>query len=351
MRKILIVLCLVAVQSLMAQSPEPFKGGPGDGRAQGNIIQSSVDIWLGGDGDGNVKSNYTQASTNFWMGGAGDGFAKAGYLQQVTPFWLGGAGDGFAKSGFTQPTISYWLGGNGDGYASNNYMQPTTSFWLGGAGDGHADTGYVQQSTAFWLGGAGDGWASSYRPEGPLPVRFGAFTAEKKSESQALLKWNTLSETNSSHFEIERSTNAVNFTYIDRVNASGNSTSPKDYTYTDYKVLTGNNYYRLKQVDKDGKFVYTPTRMVMFNVITEARVRIFPNPASSYVMVEWPAGAATEKTVINMMDMKGNIVKQWKMPSGMNVQSRLSVQGLPKGTYIIHIIGEKSNNLQKLLIQ
>lgn len=347
----IIALSFGLAPCLMAQSPEPFKGGAGDGLARGNIIQNSTNFWRGGDGDGYGRANYVQTSTNFWMGGSGDGFAKAGYQQQVSPFWLGGAGDGFAKSGYTQPTISYWLGGNGDGYASNNYVQASASFWLGGFGDGHADTGYVQQSTSFWLGGEGDGWASSYRPEGPLPVRFGAFTAEKKSESQALLKWNTLSEINSSHFEIERSTNAVNFIIIDRVNAAGNSTAPKDYAFTDYKVLSGNNYYRLKQVDKDGKFIYTPTRMVMFNVVTEASIRVFPNPASTYIIIERSAGATNEKTVINMMDMKGNMIKQWKMPMGMNVQARLSVQGLPKGAYILHIIGDQRNSFQKILIQ
>ncbi len=322
--------CLAIQAYGISQSPELFKGGSGDGLALGNFVQNSVSFWRGSNGEGSARSSYAQLSTNFW---------------------LGATGDGFAKNGYTQPSISFWPGGLGDGYASNNYIQPSTSFWLGGNGDGHADSGYIQQSTSFWLGGAGDGWASSYRPEGPLPVTFGAFTAEKKTGSQALLKWNTLTETNSSHFEIERSTNAVNFTSIDRVNASGNSSSPKEYAYTDYKVLAGNNYYRLKQVDKDGKFVYTPTRVLMFNVITQAPIRIFPNPASSYIMVEWPSGASTEKTAINMMDMKGNLVKQWKMPSGMNVQSKLSVQGLPKGTYIIHIIGEKNNTIQKLLIQ
>ncbi len=314
----------------LAQTAEVFKGGAGDGYQKSSIVQQSATIWLGGNGDGFVHNTYTQASPSIYMGGDGDGFVRNTY---------------------TQSSPSIYNGGIGDGFAFTNYLQASEAIWLGGYGDGHADSNYVQSSVSFWLGGEGDGWASSYRPEGLLPVRFGTFTAEKKSEAQALLKWNTLSETNSSHFEIERSTNAVNFTYIDKVNAFGFSISPKNYSYTDYKVLSGNNYYRLRQVDKDGKFVYTPTRMVIFNVVTAASIRIFPNPASSYVMVEWPAGASAKKSVINMMDMKGNVVKQWKIPAGMNLQSKLSVQGLPKGTYIIHIIGEKSNSFQKLLIQ
>jgi hypothetical protein len=243
------------------------------------------------------------------------------------------------------------LGGNGDGYTSNNYIQPSTSFWLGGAGDGHADTGYVQQSGSFWLGGAGDGWASSYRPEGPLPVRFGTFTAEKQFESQVLLKWNTLTEINSSHFEIERSKDAVNYFNIDKVNATGNSNSPKNYIYVDFKVLSGNNYYRLKQVDTDGKFVYTPTRLVAFNSEVITSTRVFPNPASSYLIIEQSSASSAEKAVVNMVDLKGNMVKQWKMPLGMNPQSKISIQGLPKGIYILHIIGEKSNSFHKILIQ
>jgi len=314
----------------LAQTAEVFKGGAGDGYQKSSIVQQSATIWLGGNGDGFVHNTYTQASPSIYTGGNGDGFVRNTYTQSSSSIYNGGIGDGFVRS---------------------NYLQASEAIWLGGYGDGHADSNYIQSSVSFWLGGEGDGWASSYRPEGPLPVRFGAFTAEKKSETQALLKWNTLSESNSSHFEIERSTNAVNFIYIDKVNAFGNSTTTKDYTYTDYKVLTGNNYFRLKQVDKDGKFVYTPTRMVMFNIAMPASIRIFPNPASSYIVIDRPTAVTNEKIVINMMDMKGNMVKQWKMPTSMNVQSRLSVQGLPKGTYIIHIIGEKSNSLHKIMIQ
>lgn len=351
MKILLFALSIGLVPCLIAQSPKPFKGGAGDGRAKGNMEQSSVEIWHGGFGDGLDKAAYVQMNSNFWTGGDGDGNSIMGFMQQSTPFWLGGAGDGFAISGFLQPTLPFWLGGGGDGNAQNSYLQPTTAFWLGGRGDGHTDSGYVQQSISFWLGGAGDGWASSYLPERPLPVRFGVFTAEKKSESEALLKWKTLSESNSSHFDIERSIDAVNFYKIGVVNAAGFATTSKYYSFLDLKVLGGNNYYRLKQVDTDGKFVFTPTRMVSFKSIESAVTRIFPNPASAYVTIEWAVGVSIENTVVNMVDMKGNMVKQWKIPVGSNVPSKLSVQGLPNGTYIIHIINGKNNSFQKLLIQ
>ena len=351
MKFLIFIFCAALFTGVLAQSPEPFKGGSGDGLARGNKAQSSVDFWRGANGDGHSKMHFSQLAEAFWLGGIGDGFAKNGYASSSTGFMLGGAGDGFSNKTYMQASPSFWLGGNGDGYAQKGYLQSSVSFWLGGSGDGYADSGYTQQSVAFWLGGGGDGWASSYRPEGPLPVQFGSFSAEKKSETQALLQWHTISENNSSHFEIERSSNAVNFTPIGKVNAAGTATTPRHYRYTDAKVLTGYNYYRIKQFDKNGQFVYTPTRMLQFEVNQKGNYMAYPNPAGSYVMVANTAPAGTGRVVINLADANGRMVKQWKLPDGLNSPVKLTLQGIAKGVYVLHIVAENQQSVQKLMIQ
>jgi hypothetical protein len=351
MKFILYIFCTALTIGVLAQSPEPFRGGGGDGLARANKAQSSIDFWRGAGGDGHSNIPFSQQSVAFWLGGNGDGYAKNGYASSSTGFMLGGGGDGYANRTYTQASLSFWLGGNGDGYAQKGHLQSSVSFWLGGSGDGYADSGYAQQSVAFWLGGGGDGWASSYRPEGPLPVQFGSFSAEKKNDTQALLHWHTISESNSSHFEIERSSNAVTFYPIGKVNAAGTSSSPKYYHHTDAKVLTGYNYYRIKQVDKNGNFVYTPTRMLQFDAPQKGNFMAYPNPAGSYVVVASTVPAGTGRVVINLADANGRMVKQWKLPEGLHSPVKLNLQGFAKGIYVLHIVAENQQSVQKLMIQ
>ncbi|TAD89515.1 MAG: T9SS C-terminal target domain-containing protein [Bacteroidetes bacterium] len=330
MKTILVALSLAAHLVGMAQTAQLFRGGAGDGLA---------------------KTGYTQPSVAFWLGGHGDGFASQRFAQLTTAFWLGGEGDGAAKAAYAQPTTAFWLGGDGDGFAKNGYAQPSTGFWLGGPGDGHADSGYVQPSQNFWLGGIGDGWASTYIPNRALPVTFGDFKVSKRSATEALLQWDTKTEANSSYFSIERSPDAVNFSAIGRQTAAGNSNTAKQYQFVDAKVLQGNNYYRLKQVDRNGQFVYTPTRMLNFGLFDANTIKIYPNPASHVANVLLSGNLQNQHLVINMLDAKGNVVKQWKLLNNTQPQLQLNVSGLPKGSYLIHFSGKNINSTQKLLIQ
>ncbi len=85
-----------------------------------------------------------------------------------------------------------------------------------------------------------------------LPVTLTSFTAQKQSSS-VQLKWATASEQNNSHFEIERSTDGKVFSNIGRKSGAGNSNTLIDYSFLDFNPASGTNYYRLNQVDLDGK--------------------------------------------------------------------------------------------------
>ncbi len=97
----------------------------------------------------------------------------------------------------------------------------------------------------------------------PLPVTLLNFTARAEG-SKALLNWQTATEINNDRFEIERSNNGITFLKIGQVAGAGNSSILLSYQYYDENPLKGNNYYRLKQVDLDGKSNYSPTRLVNF---------------------------------------------------------------------------------------
>ncbi|HEY0110736.1 MAG TPA: delta-60 repeat domain-containing protein, partial [Fibrella sp.] len=109
-----------------------------------------------------------------------------------------------------------------------------------------------------------------------LPVSLTTFTAEKRG-SGVQLTWETVNERQTDAFEIERSADGVNFTSIGTVTASGNSSSVRNYTFTDAQPLQSINFYRLKIVNSDRSVNYSRIVTVRFSgaAIT---LQAFPNP-------------------------------------------------------------------------
>ncbi|CAN5835911.1 hypothetical protein BH11BAC4_BH11BAC4_20210 [soil metagenome] len=118
----------------------------------------------------------------------------------------------------------------------------------------------------------------------PIPVTFVYFNAQKQGQTTALLNWKTSQGIKSAYFDVERSSDAVNFTYIKRVNAFGNSQLPIDYSFTDNHPLETMNYYRWKQTDIDGDLIYTPSRLVRFDEADPESVKYYPNPTKRYTL-------------------------------------------------------------------
>jgi len=97
-----------------------------------------------------------------------------------------------------------------------------------------------------------------------LPVKLTSFTATRK-EQESLLRWTTHHEDNSSHFNVQRSTNGSDFITVGKVDAVGKSLLPTDYQFADKmngNVASNILYYRLEQVDKNGKKEYSSTIML-----------------------------------------------------------------------------------------
>ena len=94
-----------------------------------------------------------------------------------------------------------------------------------------------------------------------LPVNFLTFNV-KSDTRQARLDFSTASETNNDYFSIERSSNGQNFETIDEVKGAGNSNEYISYDLYDRNPLNGLSFYRIKQVDFDGKFEYSDTKSV-----------------------------------------------------------------------------------------
>lgn len=164
-----------------------------------------------------------------------------------------------------------------------------------------------------------------------LPVSFVSFTAKAMAENKVQLLWTTEKEINASHYEIETSTNGREFNKIGKVNAN-NSVGENKYSFIHNTPISGYNYYRIKQVDKDGKFVYTQTEKI--NLAKQTKLTAYPNPARDNVVIKIEDNNYANANVM-LVNTLGNTVLTAKLTG---LQTTLNVSSLASGNYIIKIM-------------
>jgi len=177
-----------------------------------------------------------------------------------------------------------------------------------------------------------------------LPIVLQSFTAEAVG-TDAHLEWITASEENNSHFEVEASTDGLNFIPIATVESqsdNGFSQSELVYNHIDKFAIDRDElvYYRVKQVDYDGLFAYTPVRIVSFEGV-EVAAKAFPNPAVKGQTVTVQAeGIET----IEVYNSEGMLVKVIEEQSKVYSTS-IATGDLASGLYIIVINGKENIKL------
>jgi Secretion system C-terminal sorting domain len=164
-----------------------------------------------------------------------------------------------------------------------------------------------------------------------LPVLFTNYDV-KCNDKGVLLTWTTASEQNSDKFEIQRSTNSIDWVVIDNVAAAGNSDVLRNYQYLD--LNGGAAFYRIRQVDKDGRFVYTAIKRVDCKV-SQFGITLFPVPTSDKLTVVIKTDRAV-KTDLQVVDINGRIVSRTvtQINKGNN-NIILNVSQLPAGQYML----------------
>ena len=111
----------------------------------------------------------------------------------------------------------------------------------------------------------------------PLPVKFGNLKASQQSNT-VRLDWSSYSEENVHHYEIQRSPDGRSFTQIGQLAAAGHSTARIDYNWLDVSPDNGNNFYRIKSVDIDGRIIYSSIVKISLGNTNNTRIGLYPNP-------------------------------------------------------------------------
>ena len=161
----------------------------------------------------------------------------------------------------------------------------------------------------------------------PLPVTFVGFGANQTSKGIELL-WNVTAERDVQSYAVERSVTGVDFSKIGEI-AANNSTL---YTFLDNQPLAGRTFYRIKEVDIDGKSKYSP--IVRLNLDRNIALRAYPSPATSEVTIEH---SATDKGTISITTADGRIVKQIEVKPQMT-QTFVNTSTLKAGLYVVRFV-------------
>jgi hypothetical protein len=178
-----------------------------------------------------------------------------------------------------------------------------------------------------------------------LPLTLLSFTAQKENSS-VKLNWQTSNEINTKYFNVERSIDGIHFTGIGQVNVQTTSIPIKDYGFNDPDFPSGRLYYRLKMIDINGAFTYSP--VVRINNTAGIVFNIYPNPANNITTIELPAGIG-KNISINVLNAMGQLVKQSLQKSAPQIQ--LDISGLSNGIYNVNITDGENRYDQKLIVQ
>jgi hypothetical protein len=174
-----------------------------------------------------------------------------------------------------------------------------------------------------------------------VPITLSSFTGERNGAVNQL-KWTTSTEVNNKGFDLERSQNGVTFGSIGFIasnTVNGNSSNPVAYSFTDLQPAKGINYYRLKQIDIDGRYSYS-------NVVAIAGARptsleitnVFPNPAAEVLNLVIGSPESKNASFVITDVMGRNMFSETKRIVAGHSNISINVSTLPAGTYFIKAV-------------
>lgn len=208
-------------------------------------------------------------------------------------------------------------------------------------------------NTTYYLvmdgnGGAECAWDINVSGITLLPSEMLYFSAVP-DHADALLTWEAIHEENTSHYELEYSTNGRDYLILDQWTAQGAIESPSKYSYLHHNPTSELNYYRLKQVDFNGDWVYSPVRMVRFSAMDGA-VEIFPVPASDQLSVVYRPSKKGNQTV-RLITTSGFTVWQTITDFSASNILRIPVSMLSPGLYFVEVQKADGVYRQQVVIQ
>jgi Secretion system C-terminal sorting domain len=183
--------------------------------------------------------------------------------------------------------------------------------------------------------------------QGQLPVNLKIFKARSENNTRVKVFWTTEYEKDNAYFDIERSVNGIHFSATGRVPGVNYYGILTDYFFYDVHPLNGISYYRLKQVDVDGAFNYSPIVKVSI-ADKDNSFDIFPNPAAGRHFRVDLLKAVPGTIDLAIFDASGKLRFRQQYSTGAAI---IVVHWLTPGMYTVSISGKDFKAAKKLLLQ
>jgi hypothetical protein len=302
-------------------------------------MDGSATLWDGlplitGGGDDVLIQNYSE-NGHWEINPTNDDYGTAinGKAYNLTLRMNGLSG----VSDYTKVRIIKSAGSNTSSLHHKSWSAPTHSSCSGANGD--FTTTASTTGFSFFGGGGGDG--------GNLPVELISFNGSC-NDGVVDLTWQTASEFNSSHYNVENSRDGITWDVVNTQPAAGNSTELLEYSYTDAHAIGGDNYYRLTQVDIDGTEKTYDVINASCTETTSGYFSVFPNPSSGSFQVIMNNSDIVGGAVMNIVDTKGTLVVQKPIEVKTGINMFLVNQELSPGIYYISV---KNGNKSTIVLR
>lgn len=253
-------------------------------------------------------------------------------------------------------TLSYDASRSG-GIDMTDYTQLRVAFissgsWvdLGGTVSGDASSGTILSTAAGVTFSDGVTYTTSVASTSALntlfPVELLHFRAEPQGKA-IYLRWATATETNNDYFQVERSADGKKFNLVGtRIPGAGTTQEEQRYELIDESPLSGLSYYRLKQVDYDGRFEYSDIVSVHWEK-SEAALQLFPNPVREKFHAIWPGIGQVEKARLLSLECR-------ELPVAFQIQGNqveADISSLPEGIYLLELTAGRRRLQERVLVR
>jgi dienelactone hydrolase len=193
-------------------------------------------------------------------------------------------------------------------------------------------------------------WMLQYqRTEAALPVILTNYKILSAEKQGVTIGWTTTAELNNQYFSIERSTDGEHYSAIGKVNGTNLATG-SNYSFTDSRPVTGNNFYRLTQTDMDGRTNYFGVLKTVIDYGRESSLVLFPNPATRFITVGFNH-PDKDRLMVKILNPQGLVmqVNQYNKETGY-WQQQINIAHLAAGQYFVQVKGALFESTQPLTI-
>lgn len=251
-------------------------------------------------------------------------------------------------------SVSVTLSWNTTSCGVTNLSDLRVARWNGSMWKDHGNGGTSGNTVAGSLVSSGS--ISSFSPftlsssssENPLPVNLVHFAATPKDD-QVQIEWTTVSETNNDYFTVEVSQDAVEFKEVNKVSGAGNSNSILNYVSYDNAPHAGISYYRLKQVDFDGKVMYSGIRVVEMVNLWQNEIIVSPNPVASTATLRLDPDQFSNP-VIEIRDLQGRLIRSIGMIEvNPAIPMEVDLKDIPSGLYFVQAIENGKTAIRRIV--